>query len=785
MNDCALFRLQQFTYDGTLQDIIQNSGTTNGTFTQPIDLDFDSAGNLYVLDGVVGNNRVQRFDINGNYVSTPIAVGQTGWASFHIHVDENDNIYVSNEGGVVVYTTDGTYVRTIGTGGSGDGQFNQARGVATASNGNIYVADMANSRVQVFDPSGTYLFQFGTLGTADGEFDSPTDIYITNTDEVYVGSNFDDYRGGGAPRVVRVQVFDLDGNFIRALDATNQQFAGDPNIHQYQINGLEVDSSGNVFITDGYLDRIIQYDSNGAFVERIGQRGGEYSEFFGAHHARFHPISGALYVADRDNHRIHIMEEGNRIYSLISSADVVKTDDNESIARRSLPPGTSGINNLESYLTFGDRVVSSFYVDLSEDRNWSPVNTVFSEQESKSLVVNLNPVDAPGFSVTHSLYVARFPGQTEVHVCPDATHVDEITLSCPNGYTLTQGDPDLEEVTINGEDYWKVNNLTGTGAMSEMPGPSPTPTPTTGPGTPTPTTAGSPTAVPTQQAGRSTPAPTTRGPTPTPDGICRNSDPGARVPQLFSAVASSDTSITIYFTPGETPVSGYELEYGKSGEGFTRNISDLGLNSREVMMYTVKDLSSSTEYSFRVRSRNGCKYGSWSNQISAGTIGYVQTNRLSIENVTYSSSDNDTTTRVPQQALSEEKTAEETRKDETSPTILEESSEVIIVVKGTDGKPLAGATVRVKGKKIEAVSDKTGTVRLKGLIKGENTLEIEHEEYKGEQSLYLENPDQKIEIEVKVNKQNVFVSPQLIFAVIIGIIAIGAIAGYLYTQRKK
>lgn len=297
MNDCALFRLQQFTYDGTLQDIIQNSGTTNGTFTQPIDLDFDSAGNLYVLDGIVGNNRVQRFDINGNYVSTPIAVGQTGWASFHIHVDDNDNIYVSNEGGVVVYTTDGTYVRTIGTGGNGDGQFNQARGVATASNGNIYVADMANSRVQVFDQSGTYLFQFGSLGTADGEFDSPTDIYITDSDEVYVGSNFDDYRGGGAPRVVRVQVFDLNGNFIRALDATNQQFAGDPNIHQYQINGLEVDNSGNVFITDGYLDRIIQYDTNGAFVERIGQRGGEYSEFFGVHHARFHPVSGALYVA--------------------------------------------------------------------------------------------------------------------------------------------------------------------------------------------------------------------------------------------------------------------------------------------------------------------------------------------------------------------------------------------------------------------------------------------------------------------------------------------------------
>lgn len=484
------------------------------------------------------------------------------------------------------------------------------------------------------------------------------------------------------------------------------------------------------------------------------------------------------------------MEEGNRIYSLISSADVVKTDDNESIARRSLPPGTAGINNLETYLTFGDRIVSSFYVDLSEDRNWSPVNTVFSEQESKSLVVNLNTVDAPGVSVTHSLYVARFPGQTEVRVCPDATHVDEITLSCPNGYTLTQGDPDLEEVTINGEDYWKVNNLTGTGAMSEMPEPSPTPTstptPTTGPGTPTPTTAVSPSTVPSQPAGTTTPAPTTRGPTPTPDGICRNSDPGARVPQLFSAVASGDTSITIYFTPGETPVSGYELEYGKSDEGFTRNISDLGLNSREVMMYTVKDLSANTEYSFRVRSRNGCKYGSWSNQISAGTSGYVETNRLSIENVTYTSSDNDASTRVPQQSLPEEDTGAEERKDETNPVIMDESPEVVIVVKGEDGKPLAGAKVRVKGKKIEAISDKTGTVRLKGLVKGDNTLEIEHEEYKGEQSIYLENPEKAdIKIEVKVKKQNIFVSPQLILAVVVAVILMLAIAGYFYSHRKK
>jgi tripartite motif-containing protein 71 len=81
----------------------------NGQFSRPSGLDIDASGNIFVVDE--GNNRIQKFDSNGN--------SMTKW----------------------------------GTQGSGDGQFEEPTGIALDSSGNVYVADRGNSRIQVFAPS--------------------------------------------------------------------------------------------------------------------------------------------------------------------------------------------------------------------------------------------------------------------------------------------------------------------------------------------------------------------------------------------------------------------------------------------------------------------------------------------------------------------------------------------------------------------------------------------------------------------------------------------------------
>ncbi len=99
------------------------AGINGDGFSRPSDVTWDRAGNIYVADGFGTNNRIAKF------------------------------------------TKDGNFVKTWGSTGSGQGQFNQIRGIASDAAGNIYVADAGNKRIQVFDGEGTFKSQITNIGS--------------------------------------------------------------------------------------------------------------------------------------------------------------------------------------------------------------------------------------------------------------------------------------------------------------------------------------------------------------------------------------------------------------------------------------------------------------------------------------------------------------------------------------------------------------------------------------------------------------------------------------------
>jgi DNA-binding beta-propeller fold protein YncE len=99
------------------------AGINGDSFNRPSDVTWDRAGNVYVADGFGGNNRIAKF------------------------------------------TKDGNFVKTWGQTGSAQGQFNQIRGIASDANGNLYVADAGNKRIQIFDGDGTFKSQIANVGT--------------------------------------------------------------------------------------------------------------------------------------------------------------------------------------------------------------------------------------------------------------------------------------------------------------------------------------------------------------------------------------------------------------------------------------------------------------------------------------------------------------------------------------------------------------------------------------------------------------------------------------------
>jgi DNA-binding beta-propeller fold protein YncE len=91
-----------------------------------------------------------------------------------------------------------------GSQGSGDGQFNNQRGIAVDSSGFIYVADFNNHRIQKFNSEGTFITKWGSYGQEDGLFDNPWGIAVNSSGDVYVA----DYENH------RIQRFSSEGAFL-------------------------------------------------------------------------------------------------------------------------------------------------------------------------------------------------------------------------------------------------------------------------------------------------------------------------------------------------------------------------------------------------------------------------------------------------------------------------------------------------------------------------------------------------------------------------------------------
>jgi DNA-binding beta-propeller fold protein YncE len=139
------------------------SGINGDGFSRPSDVTWDRAGNIYVADGAGSNNRIAKFN------------------------------------------KDGDFLKTWGSTGAGQGQFNGIRGIASDAAGNIYVADAGNKRIQVFDGEGAFKSQIGNIG-------APQAICITGgATQFLYSSNSNDPDSMDAGEIYKVR---LDGQVV-------------------------------------------------------------------------------------------------------------------------------------------------------------------------------------------------------------------------------------------------------------------------------------------------------------------------------------------------------------------------------------------------------------------------------------------------------------------------------------------------------------------------------------------------------------------------------------------
>ncbi|MFQ5535793.1 MAG: 6-bladed beta-propeller, partial [Sphingomonadales bacterium] len=137
------------------------------------------------------------------------------------------------------------FVKAWGGPGDGPGQFHDPTGVAVA-NGEVFVADSRNGRIQVFDVDGNFKRQFGAPGEAPGALGRPMNLTI-HGDELYVAEYFND----------RIQVFGLDGAPKRTIGAPGSG-AGEFNAP----GGVAVGKNGHLFVAEFYNHRVQELRPN-------------------------------------------------------------------------------------------------------------------------------------------------------------------------------------------------------------------------------------------------------------------------------------------------------------------------------------------------------------------------------------------------------------------------------------------------------------------------------------------------------------------------------------------
>ncbi len=315
-------------------------GATGARFSNPNGVAVDAGGNLYIAD--LFNDRIRKVDTNGMVTTFAGRFGGTfagdGGPATEAGLFDVSGVAVDEKGNVYIADMDNFRVRKVDTTGkistvAGNGSFGYSgdnvaatqtalaspAAVAVDAAGNIYIADLFNSRIRKVNPQGiiTTFAGSGVAGNSgDGgpataaRIDTPEGVAVDRLGNVYIADS--------ASRVVR-RVDSL--GIITTFAGTGQDgFNGDGGqARQARLSsprGVAAGADGNIYIADSGNDRVRQVDPNGVIttVAGNGQTGYNGDGISATQASFFEPAGlvvdpyGSVYVADSINDRIRILK---------------------------------------------------------------------------------------------------------------------------------------------------------------------------------------------------------------------------------------------------------------------------------------------------------------------------------------------------------------------------------------------------------------------------------------------------------------------------------------------
>jgi tripartite motif-containing protein 71 len=174
------------------------------------------------------------------------------------------------------------------------GRLNNPLGITVGSDGNVYVADSDNNRIQAFSKAGEFIRRWGALGDTLGKMAHPGGTLAADG-KIYVADS-----GNG-----RIQTFTPRGRSPKVF-ATGMATP----------RGMAMNASGELYVADSARSVVHVFSPEGAPLRTIGRRGAANGQFSSPRDVAIGP-GDDVYVADFYNHRVQVFSaDGTFLHKL-------------------------------------------------------------------------------------------------------------------------------------------------------------------------------------------------------------------------------------------------------------------------------------------------------------------------------------------------------------------------------------------------------------------------------------------------------------------------------------